>query len=390
MFVRGDGSGVVRIGGRTAVAVFIAGGASTARCGASLPLRLLALLLASLFTTTAPAMAFATAAPAMAFATAAPAPTFATAAPARTRVAAVPAPLPALRPMTTLSGPMVRLGDLFANAGPAAAQVLGPGPAPGGRIVVPATQLAYIAERYDIDWHPASPGDRAVLAWPGRPFTRAEAMGPLIAALHAAGAGRHARIVLDQFDPPLVPLTPAPTPVVSALAYDPGSGRYSAMLLLSGGQMEPIAVPLAGRVEATVLLPVATTRLAAGTVIAATDLRLVRRRLSAVPGGAVLDAAQAVGQQIRNLIPAGTPFLRADLRPPLLVQKGAAVTIRVQSPGIILIATGQALDPGSSGDRIRVLNPVSHAVLEALVTGPGLVRVVPGAPPLIPAGGVVR
>ena len=69
--------------------------------------------------------------------------------------------------------------------------------------------------------------------------------------------------------------------------------------------------------------------------------------------------------------------------------KGAAVTIRVQSPGITLIATGQALDPGSSGERIRVLNPVSHAVLEALVTGPGRVRVVPGAPPLIPAGGVV-
>ncbi|HVB69323.1 MAG TPA: flagellar basal body P-ring formation chaperone FlgA [Acetobacteraceae bacterium] len=291
--------------------------------------------------------------------------------------------------MTTLGGPMVRLGDLFANAGPAAAQVLGPGPAPGGRIVVPATQLAYIADRYDIDWHPASPGDRAVLAWPGRPFTRAEAMGPLIAALHAAGAGRHARIVLDRFDPPIVPLTPAPTPAVSALAYDPGSGRYSAMLLLSGGQMEPIAVPLAGRVEATVLLPVAATRLAAGTVIAAADLRFVRRRLSTVPGGAVLAADHAVGQQIRNLVPAGAPFLRADLRPPLLVRKGAAVTIRVQSPGITLIATGQALDPGSSGDRIRVLNPVSHAVLEALVTGPGLVRVVPGAPPLIPAGGVV-
>jgi flagella basal body P-ring formation protein FlgA len=314
---------------------------------------------------------------------------FAAAAPAPT-AAAVPAPPPRLRPMTTLSGPMVRLGDLFANAGPAAAQVLGPGPAPGGRIVVPATQLAYIAERYDIAWHPASPGDRAVLAWPGRPFTRAEAMGPLVAALRAAGAGRHARIVLDRFDPPLVPLTPPPTPVVSALAYDPGSGRYSAMLLLSGGQMEPIAVSIAGRVEATVLLPVATNRLAAGTVIAAEDLRLVRRRLSAVPGDAVLAANLAIGQQIRNLIPAGTPFLRADLRPPLLVAKGAAVTIRVRSPGITLIATGEALDPGSAGDRIRVLNPVSHAVLEALVIGPGKVRVMAGAPPLIPAGGVLR
>ena len=42
------------------------------------------------------------------------------------------------------------------------------------------------------------------------------------------------------------------------------------------------------------------------------------------------------------------------------------------------------------GDQVRVLNPVSHAVLAALVTGPGEVRVTAGAPPLIPAGGVVR
>ncbi|MGH7044039.1 MAG: hypothetical protein ACREFY_18205, partial [Acetobacteraceae bacterium] len=66
--------------------------------------------------------------------------------------AAAAAPRPVLQPMTTLHGPLVRLGDLFANAGAAAGQVLGPGPAPGGRIVVPARQLAYIAARYDIDW----------------------------------------------------------------------------------------------------------------------------------------------------------------------------------------------------------------------------------------------
>lgn len=299
-------------------------------------------------------------------------------------------PRPMLRPMTTLHGPFVRLSDLFAHAGPAAARVLGPGPAPGGRIVVAARQLAYIARRYDVNWRPASPGDRAVLTWPGRAFSREEAMPPLAAALRGAGAGRHARIVLDRFDPPLVPLAPALTPVISALAYDPGSGRFSAMLTLSGVEMEPISVPLAGRVEATVLLPVTAVRLAARTVLGTGDIRLVRRRLSAVPGGAVLRVDQVIGLQIRRMAPAGAPLLRSELRPPVLVSKGAAVLIRVDGPGISLTASGQALDAGGAGDRIRVLNPVSHAVLEALVTGAGQVRVLPGAPPLIPAGGVVR
>ena len=305
----------------------------------------------------------------------------------------VPRPIlarPMLRPMTTLHGPLVRLGDLFANAGRAAAQVLGPGPAPGGRIVVAARQLAYIAGRYDLDWHPASPADRAVLAWPGQPLARAAALPPLIAALRAAGAGAEARIVLDRFDPPLVPVTPALTPVVSALAYDPGSGRFSAVLLLSGTGLDPIAVPVAGRVEATVLVPVAAATLAAGTVLGADDIRMVRLRRSQVPPGAVLAASGAIGLQVRHVAPAGTPLLRDDLRPPVLVRKGAVVLIRVESPGIALTASGQALDPGGAGDRIRVLNPVSHAVLEAQVTAAGQVQVLPGAPPLIPAGGVVR
>ncbi len=43
-----------------------------------------------------------------------------------------------LRPMTTLSAPVVLLGDLFDDAGANAARVLGPAPRPGQRIVVEA------------------------------------------------------------------------------------------------------------------------------------------------------------------------------------------------------------------------------------------------------------
>ncbi|MDE2583029.1 MAG: flagellar basal body P-ring formation protein FlgA [Rhodospirillales bacterium] len=305
-------------------------------------------------------------------------------------LAAGTAPRPVLRPMTTLHGPLVRLGDLFAHAGRDAGRVLGPGPAPGGRIVVAAAQLAYIARRYDVDWRPASSGDRAVLAWPGRPLARAEVLPALAEALHGAGAGTHARIIIDRFDPPLVPVAPKPTPVVSALAYDAGSGRFSAVLMLSGAGIDPISVPVAGRAEATVELPVAATRLPAGTVLAAGDLRQVRRLRSAVPAGAVVQADEAVGQQLRQMVPAGAPFLRNMLRAPRLVRRGAAVLIRLDRPGLALTASGRALDSGAAGDRVRVLNPVSHAVLEARVAGPGLVRVLPGVPPLVPAGGRAR
>src|ERR1700723_3530352 len=60
-----------------------------------------------------------------------------------------------LRTMTTLHGPRVKLSDLFDDAGTNANRVLGPGPAPGGRIVVDSAQLAATARPFEGDWDPA-------------------------------------------------------------------------------------------------------------------------------------------------------------------------------------------------------------------------------------------
>ena len=47
-----------------------------------------------------------------------------------------------------------------------------------------------------------------------------------------------------------------------------------------------------------------------------------------------------------------------------------------------LTAQGQAMETGAIGERIRVLNPVSRAVVEAEVIGPDRVRVAPNAFPM--------
>ena len=54
----------------------------------------------------------------------------------------------------------------------------------------------------------------------------------------------------------------------------------------------------------------------------------------------------------------------------------------LDSPGITLTAQGQAMEPGALNERIRVLNPASHAVVEAEVIGPDRVRVAPNKVPM--------
>jgi flagellar basal body P-ring formation protein FlgA len=50
------------------------------------------------------------------------------------------------------------------------------------------------------------------------------------------------------------------------------------------------------------------------------------------------------------------------------VEKGALVTMIVQTPFMTLSTQGRALDEGAMGDTIRVMNARSRKVVEAQVT----------------------
>src|SRR6185437_16109147 len=152
-------------------------------------------------------------------------------------------------------------------------------------------------------------------------------------------------------------LTGAVHSVVTQLQYDAPSGRFSAALSLTGDFMPPVTMRLAGRVQETIEVPIATTRLPAGAVLRAGDVHMARIRAALARDDVVREPGQAIGMALRHSV----------------------------SAGLTVAAQGQALDPGAMGERVRVLNPVSRAVLEAEVTGPGQVRVRPDSVPLVPA-----
>ena len=287
-----------------------------------------------------------------------------------------------LRAMTTLHAPVVLLSDLFDDAGANAQKVLGPGPGAGGRIVVESAQLAAIARQFGVDWRSASAADRAVLERPGRPLRRNDVVDAVRSALIDGGASADCDVELAGFSPPLVPLESDPRPVVSDLDYDANAGRFSALLSIAGEAMEPIHMRVTGRVDDTMELPVATTRLLAGSVLRAEDVHMARVHMAVLRGEVVHRPGDAIGMQLKRQIAAGQPLVLAELMRPSMVQKGANVLMVLDSPGIALPAQGQATEAGAIGERIRVLNPVSRAVVEAEVIGLDRVRVAPDALPV--------
>ncbi|MGH7121441.1 MAG: flagellar basal body P-ring formation chaperone FlgA [Acetobacteraceae bacterium] len=291
-----------------------------------------------------------------------------------------------LRPFGILNGPVVRLSDLFDGLGAAGHAVLGPGPAPGQQITVPAAQLAAIASEFGVDWRPRSPGEQAVLERPGRPLRRSEVLAALRQTLQFSGAPVESRILLTDFNPPDVPPGAVVAVAVSQFDYDRTSGAFSAVLAINAAGMEAAEFAISGRAERTVPIVVARHGLMPGTILTPSDLRP-----AAVPTGSLATQvastdAQVVGMQLERAIAAGNPLPLADLSRPPLVRRGQRVLIALDARGLALTEQGQALESGAADASIRVLNTLSHAVLEATVTGPGEVSVEPGSLPLAAPG----
>jgi flagella basal body P-ring formation protein FlgA len=291
--------------------------------------------------------------------------------------AAIPAAAANLKPVTTLHGPNVYLHDLFDDAGPNADRVLGPGPGPGGRITVGAAQLSAIARQFDVDWRPASSADQAVLEWPGRPLPREDAVAAVRDALTASGVSPDSSIELPGFTAPIVPADVLPKPVVSQLDYDPNTGRFTGTLSVNGAGMQPIVMRIGGQADEMVDLPVAAARLGVGMVVKPDDVHMGRIRAALVRGDALRSLDQVVGMQMRRQVPTGQPLAATDVARPTEVLRGATVNLQLVASGLLVTGEGMALESGAAGERIHVQNGASHAVIEAEVIGPGLVRVLP-------------
>ena len=129
------------------------------------------------------------------------------------------------------------------------------------------------------------------------------------------------------------------------------------------------ALLLATPVQADSL--VATRTIKAKTVIAAEDLTTVAAEIP----GALKSADQALGLEARVTLYAGRPIRAEDLGTPTLVDRNQKVTLVFQSTGLTIRVDGRALDRGSVGEDIRVMNLSSRQTVTGTVAVDGTILV---------------
>lgn len=293
--------------------------------------------------------------------------------------AAQSAATPQLKREVTVSGDIVRLGDLVTDAGPAAATPVFRAPDLGHTGALPAQRVLDAALSHGLIVVDARGITEVLVTRAARVFATDDIEARIARALVARntlGDPKNLKLVFDREVRPIA-LDAAVTAdlAVARMSYDAFSRRFDLTFELGEPGTTRRAWRYTGLALETVEIAVPTRALARGDVVKASDVTIERRPKSELTGEPVALASDVVGLAARRPVRLGAALRTADLMKPELVQRNETVTLLYQVPGVVVTLRGKALDSGAEGDTVNVLNVESKRTVQGIVTGLGRVTV---------------
>ena len=184
------------------------------------------------------------------------------------------------------------------------------------------------------------------------------------AALIDKGMNGGAEVVLNSPD---LTFSTSSDVAVAFTSYNERSGRF--VIRLQG-----VSTPVAGFVRVTEVFPVLTRAINRGDIIGEHDITFVESNDKRA-GYFIQDAADIIGMEARRPLSAQTPLRSSDVAAPVLVKKGALVTITYVTEGLRLSHQGVALATGSRGDVISIRNIQSERTVKAIISGENIAKI---------------
>lgn len=136
-----------------------------------------------------------------------------------------------------------------------------------------------------------------------------------------------------------------------------------------------VRVPVKVKLFTQVL--VTTRPLARGDGLGAADVHEEERDVATLAYGYIAGLDQVGGRALARPLNAGTVLTPGMLAGRQAVRIGDAVSMEASVDGVVIRAEGVAMGAGDMGSRVRVRNASSGKVLDAVVSGPGVVAVLP-------------
>ncbi len=283
----------------------------------------------------------------------------------------------ALRPSAQVDANAIRLSDLFSGLPEGVDREIAVAPAPGKTVSYGAGALARTARLYRIDWQPQSMGDRVVVTRSAVSITAEMLSGAVLEKIGRKKDGARAEVLFDNRDVSVkLPSSASGDFTLENFSYDDKARRFRAVAVADGGDGYPQArLPVAGRIVLQREFPVLARRLAAGTVIGASDLDWATMPDDRVSVDYVSNSDELIGRELRRDTAEGTPLRSRDVAAPRLVLRGGLVTMKMETPNMVITAQGRALQDGAKGEAVRVVNTQSNRTVDCVVEESGVVSV---------------
>jgi flagella basal body P-ring formation protein FlgA len=280
-----------------------------------------------------------------------------------------------LRAQATVDGDIVTLGDLFTGIGELAVQEVGPAPTPGRSATYKASHLIAIARSHGLEWRPKGSSSRLVVSRGGATIDEGEVVELLRREFRQQGAVGRIKVRLNRLRDSVLRPHKAGGLRIDDLTYDSDGGAFSAYIRSEISEHEAQRLLLRGRVKFVAKVPVLTRNIRKGKQISSSDLKWAEVSLRLLGDQSIETFDQIIGLAANRNLRQNQSLKPSDLRTPIMIPKGTMVTVSLKAGGISLTGSGRALEDGSHGETIQIMNLQSKRTLEASVIAPSHVSV---------------
>lgn len=288
---------------------------------------------------------------------------------------------PVLRADVQVTGDLVRIGDVVDNAGSSAQIAIYRAPDLGTTGSLPVAQLLNTLRAHHVIGVDTRDLKEISITRLARTLEGKDIEQQIARALerrNGLGDAANLSMTFDR-DPGDVRLEPAYTGAMqpTAVRYDNRNGRFDVTFeVASETGAAPSKLRFSGTAIETVEAAVLARNIERNEIIKSSDV-VIERRPKAEVGADAASRDRTVGMQARRQLRAGQSIRTADLAKPDLVQRDQNVTLIYETSGIYLTMRGKALDNGTEGDVVNVMNLQSKRTVAGTVIGRGQVSITP-------------
>jgi flagella basal body P-ring formation protein FlgA len=286
---------------------------------------------------------------------------------------------PVLRANVTVTGDVVRIGDVIDNAGTSAQIAIYRAPDLGTTGSLPTAQVLAALRAHQVIGVDTKDLKEISVTRLARTLEGKDIELQVARALeHRNGLGEAANLSLT-FDRDVADIrleasnTGALQPV--SARFEPRTNRFDVTFEISNDSVStPTRLRFTGSAVETIEAAVLARNIGRNEVVKSSDV-VIERRPKAEVGGDPATRDRVVGMQARRQLSAGQALKVADLAKPDLVQRDQTITLIYEATGLYLTIRGKALENGTEGDVVSVLNLQSKRTVSGTVIGRGQVAI---------------